>query len=165
MPGSKVLGENIAEEFIKGYDIVVMENHGVCIGAGSMFEAFMRFETLESCAALNLNARKLGEPKSLQDSELNLTIQREHLIMDEFVPKKHSSEECAARRDMITLIRRSYKQKLFGSTQGTYSMRLSDGSFLITPFGDDRAYMDERDLVLIKNKNPPALPGGSCAQQ
>jgi L-fuculose-phosphate aldolase len=71
--------------------------------------------------------------------------------MDDFVPHKHSSEERAARRDMINLIRRSYRQNLFGSTQGTYSMRLSDGSFLITPYGVDRAYMEEADLVLIKH--------------
>jgi len=73
------------------------------------------------------------------------------LILDEFVLSTHSSEECAARRDMVNLIRRSYQQQLFVSTQGTYSVRLSDGSFLITPYGVDRAYMDETDLVLIRN--------------
>ena len=151
VPGSKALGDNIYRCFENGHNIVVMENHGVCIGAGDLFDAFMKFETLESCAELELHARKLGIPKSLQESELNLTATNNHLTMDDYVLNKHSSEECAARRDMITLIRRSYRQKLFGSTQGTYSMRLSNGSFLITPFGVDRAYMDESDLVLIKN--------------
>jgi len=55
-----------------------------------------------------------------------------------------------ARRDMITLIRRSYKQGLFTATHGSYSVRLSDGSFLITPFGMDRAYLEEDDLVRVK---------------
>ena len=151
VPGSKILGENIADEFEKGYNVVVMENHGVCIGAEDLFNAFKSFETLESTAALDINARKLGTPKSLLESEINLTATRDHLTMDDFVPNKHSPEECAARRDMITLIHRSYDQRLFGSTQGTYSVRLSDGSFLITPYGVDRAYMDESDLVLIRN--------------
>jgi len=151
VPGSKALGENIAAEFEKGTNIVVMENHGVCIGAESLFEAFKMFETLETTAALEILARKLGTPKSLQEPEHNITATRDHLVMDDFVLNKHSPEECAARRDMVTLIRRSYRQNLFVSTQGTYSMRLSDGSFLITPFGVDRAYMDEADLVLIKN--------------
>jgi len=128
-----------------------MENHGVVIGAENMFDAFKRFETLESLANLEINARKLGATKSLNESEVNLSVTRDHLLMDDFVPNKHSSEECAARRDMINLIHRSYRQKLFGSTQGAYSMRLSDGSFLITPYGVDRAYMDESDLVLIKH--------------
>ena len=56
----------------------------------------------------------------------------------------------AARRDMITLIHRSYKMGLFTATHGTYSVRLSDGSFLITPFGFDRAYLEEDDLVRVK---------------
>lgn len=151
VPGSQELGDNIAAEFERGFDIVVMENHGVVIGAEDLFKAFMMFETLETTANLEINARKLGTPKSLQESEINLAATRDHMTMDDFTPNKSSSEECAARRDMITLIRRSYRQKLFGSTQGTYSVRLSDGSFIITPYGVDRAYMEESDLVLIKN--------------
>jgi len=151
VPGSQILGDSIADKFEKGFNIVVLENHGVCIGAFDLFEAFMKFETLETTANLEIIARKIGTPKSLIDNEINLTATREHLIMDDFSLNTHSSEECAARRDMITLIHRSYRQKLFVSTQGTYSMRLSDGSFIITPYGIDRAYMDESDLVLIKN--------------
>ena len=150
VPGSKALGDNISLKFGQGYSVVVMENHGVVIGADNLFEAYEKFETLESLAWLDINARKFGVPKPLKEAEVNLSASRDHLTMDDFAPNKHSSEECAARRDMINLIRRSYRQKLFGSTQGTFSMRLSDGSFLITPFGVDRAYMEESDLVLIK---------------
>jgi len=151
VPGSEKLGDNIAFEFEKGFNIVVMENHGVCIGANTLFDAFKKFETLETTAALEILARKLGTPKPLQDADMNITATRDHLTMDDYILNSHSPEECAARRDMITLIHRSYQQRLFVSTQGTYSVRLSDGSFLITPYGVDRAYMDEADLVLVKN--------------
>jgi len=151
VPGSKILGDYIAKEFEQGYDVVVMENHGVVIGAGDLFDCYKRFETLESVASLEINARKLGPLTSLKESEINLSATRDHVLMDDFAVNKRSSEECAARRDMINLIRRSYRQKLFGSTQGTYSVRLSDDSFLITPYGIDRAYMEESDLVLIKH--------------
>jgi len=151
VPGSALLGESIAAQFEKGDNVVVMENHGVVIGAENLFAAFMKFETLETTAALETLARKIGTLKAMTDSDYNLTNTRDHIMFDNFLPSKHSPEECAARRDMVILIRRSYKQKLFVSTQGTFSMRLSDGSFLITPYGVDRAYMDEADLVLIKN--------------
>jgi len=151
VPGSARLGDNIAIEFEKGFDIVVMENHGVVIGAEDLFHAFMKFETLELTARLEINARKLGVPKGLSEGDMNLTATRDHLVMDEFMLNSHSSEECEARRDMIKLIHRSYSQKLFGSTQGTYSVRLSDGSFLVTPYGADRAYLRESDLVMIRN--------------
>jgi L-fuculose-phosphate aldolase len=150
VPGSKTLGENISAEFEKGFGAVVMENHGVCIGTDNLFDAFKTFETLESLARLEMNARKLGVPNSLGEADINLTATRDHLTLDEFVPARHSSEECAARRDMVKLIQRSYRQHLFGSTQGTFSVRLSDGSLLITPFGMDRAYMEEADLVLVR---------------
>ena len=39
---------------------------------------------------------------------------------------------------------------MFTATHGTYSVRLSDGSFVITPFNYDRAYLEEDDLVRVK---------------
>jgi L-fuculose-phosphate aldolase len=71
--------------------------------------------------------------------------------MPTFKSQGHTSEEKAARRDMIKLIHRSYEQSLFTSTQGTYSVRLSDNSFLITPYGMDRKYLAAEDLVLVKD--------------
>ena len=50
---------------------------------------------------------------------------------------------------MCELIHRAYDQQLFTSTQGTFSQRLGDGSFLITPFNIDRKYLDPADIVRI----------------
>lgn len=155
VPGSEQLGENIASRFQNGCDIVLLENHGVCIGAADMFTAFQRFETLNYSADLEILASSLsggiGSIKTLPEKAYQASETRDHLVMDDFIPHSHSSEELAARRDMITLIRRSYKQGLFTATQGTYSVRLSDGSFLITPSGLDRAYLEEDDLVRVKS--------------
>lgn len=150
VPGSQKLGENIGKCFADGCDTVLLENHGVCIGAKDMFTAFQRFETLNYTAELEILAKNLGEPKSLANEAYLISQTTVHLKMDDFIPHSHSSEELAARRDMITLIRRSYRMGLFTATHGTYSVRLSDGSFLITPFGQDRAYLEEDDLVRVK---------------
>ena len=150
VPGSEQLGDNIGKCFMEGCDIVMLENHGVCIGAADMFTAFQRFETLDYAANLEILARRIGTPKPLDEAAYKVTLTRTHLKMDDFIPSSHSVEELAARRDMITLIRRSYKQGLFTATHGTYSVRLSDGSFLITPYGMDRAYLEEDDLVRVK---------------
>lgn len=150
VPGSEKLGENIAKEFAKDVDIVMLENHGVCIGAKDMFTAFMMFETLDYSANLEILSAKLGKVTTLTSEEIKATDTRFHLKMDDFIPNSRTSEELEARRDMITLIRRSYRQGLFTATHGTYSVRLSDGSFIITPFGRDRAYLQEEDLVRIK---------------
>jgi len=156
LPGSQQLGENIAAKFDKGYQVVLLENHGVVIGSADIFQAFMVFETLESAAILEINARKIGNLRPL----LPEIIQNANIInttkYDDFIPFSHSSEEKAVRRDLIKIIRRSYEQGLFTSTQGTYSARLSDGAFIITPHGQDRMYLEVEDLVLIKNSQKEA---------
>ena len=151
LPGSKALSDGIAAGFEKGADIVIMQNHGVCVGANSLFDAFMKFETLENTAAIEIIAGRLGTPRPVAESEIGLAATQDHLTMDDLIPDGHDPEECAARSDMIALIRRSYRQRLFAGAQCTYSARLSDGSFLITPCGTDCAYLDEPELVLIKN--------------
>ena len=83
-----------------------------------------------------------------------------HPEMDEFVPRTHSSEELDARAEMCKLIHRAYDNQLFMSSQGTFSKRLSDGSFIITPYDMDRKYLEPADLVRIEDnrkehgKNP-----------
>ena len=150
VPGSDELGQKIGEVFASGCDIAILENHGVCIGAEDMFTAFQRFETLNYTAQLEILGRKLGKVNHLDPDAGRITATRYHEKMDDFIPRVITSEEQAARRDMITLIRRSYKMDLFTATQGTYSVRLSDDSFLITPYGMDRAYLEEDDLVRVK---------------
>ncbi len=150
VPGSEKLGDNIGKCFADNCDMVLLENHGVCIGAPDMFTAFQKFETLEYTANLEILAKRIGSPKPLSEHAYKIAQTTNHTKMDDFIPSTHSVEELAARRDMITLIHRSYRQGLFTATHGTYSVRLSDGSFIITPFGQDRAYLEEDDLVRVK---------------
>ncbi|MCF0146308.1 MAG: class II aldolase/adducin family protein [Eubacterium sp.] len=150
VPGSTELADKIGSVFAEGYDVAILENHGVCIGADDMFTAFQRFETLNYSCELEILANKIGNIRSLPEAETQKHWTTDHEKLDDFIPRVISSEEQAARRDMITLIRRSYKMGLFTATHGTYSVRLSDGSFIITPFGLDRAYLTEDDLVRIK---------------
>ena len=150
VPGSDELGDNIGKVFGDGCDIVILENHGVCVGAPDMFTAFQRFETLNYTATLEGLASKIGKIRTLPNEAYRISETTHHTKMDDFIPNSHSSEELAARRDMITLIRRSYQMGLFTATHGTYSVRLADGSFLITPFNFDRAYLEEDDLVRVK---------------
>ena len=150
VPGSDALGERVGAVFANGCDISILENHGVCIGAPDMFTAFQRFETLNYTATLEGLAKKIGNIHALPAESYRISQTLYHTKMDDFIPNSHSSEELAARRDMITLIKRSYKMGLFTATHGTYSVRLADGSFLITPYNCDRAYLEEDDLVRVK---------------
>ncbi len=152
LPGSDNLGEKIALEFAKDTDIhtVILENHGVVIGHTDLFNAFKAFETIEYCARIQINANIIGTEKSLSDKNLQLAADKLNPVMDEFIQTTHSTEEKEARVKMAQLIRRAYKQRLFISTQGTFSQRINGDTFLITPHNVDRMYLEPEDIVTIK---------------
>ena len=160
IPGSKILGNKIAAVFEKGYNTVMMENHGVIVGHEDLFKAFKAFETLEFCARLEINARNIGTPKPLSDRDVKISNTKNNALMEEFQPKGYSSAEKEARAKMCKLISRSYDQRLFTSTQGTFSQRIDGNNFIITPYNRDRKYLEVHDLVRIENgkkeagKNP-----------
>lgn len=147
--GSPELADNIAAEFKKGYSVVLLENHGICIGAETISQAYLIFETLEFAARSELLARRLGTLNPLSETQIDLARTKAHTRLSDFHPRQHSSEELAARRDMTAIIQRAIQQKLFTSGNGTLSVRLSDGTFLITPYGRDRRQVHEENLVLV----------------
>lgn len=149
LPGSQDLGNKISDEFQKGFNTVILENHGVVIGAKSMFDAFKSFETLDFSARLEIDAQSIGTPNPLTPEKIDWYKSRQYVVMDEFVEKHMSSEEKDIRRNMCKFIKRAYDQELFTSTQGTFSQRFGDDGFIITPSGMDRKYLEPEQLVKI----------------
>ncbi|MBI9104391.1 MAG: class II aldolase/adducin family protein [Spirochaetales bacterium] len=149
VPGSEALGENIASILVKDINTVILENHGLVTVADDLFQAFMQFETLDYCANLEIKSRQIGKPVSLTSDQIELASKKHPERLAEFVPQTVSSAEKDARHKMCELIHRAYDQRLFTSTQGTFSQRLSDDSFLITPFNIDRKYLEVGDIVRI----------------
>jgi L-fuculose-phosphate aldolase len=151
LPGSTELGEKIARVFARGCSTVILENHGTMVGAEDLFRAFMAFETLDFCARLEIDAERIGTPAGLSPDRIQLWDRQQSPRMDEFIPRSHSSHERESRHEMCELIRRGCDQKLFTSAQGTFSHRLGDTSFIITPDLVDRKYMQASDLVRIES--------------
>jgi L-fuculose-phosphate aldolase len=149
LPGSDDLGEKIASVLKRGINTVLLENHGVVVVGEDLFKAFMAFETLDFCARLELNALQIGKPSSLTPKHIEISKNKNHAVMEDFEPNCFTSRERAARKEMCDLIHRAYKQKLFTSTQGTFSQRLDGDSFLITPYALDRKYLEAEDIVRI----------------
>ncbi len=151
LPGSELLGQNIADVFATGINSVMLENHGVVVGGKTLFDAYAAFETLEFYARLEINAKRIGSPMLLDEQSFELVRDNQELRPAEFEPTYYGTEEREVRREMCKFIQRSYEQRLFNATQGTFSQKLEDGSFVITPYGKDRKYLDEADLVRVEN--------------
>ena len=150
VPGSDKLAKRIVAEIKKGLNVVIMENHGVITCADNLFEAFKRFETLNFAASISITSSIIGKPVSLTEDQLKLYARKGENVLGEFIPKDYTSEERKLRKEMCALIHRSYDQGLFTSTQGTFSVRLDKHTFLITPFGVDRKYIEPEDIVRIE---------------
>lgn len=150
LPGSLELGEKIAKEFKAGCDIAMLENHGVVVSGKTLFDAFKSFEALDFCARLEIDASIIGTTRSLTPEQLDFAKNKEHPLLDEFTPKSHSSIEKGIRRDICEIAHRAYNQQLINSSQGSFSVRLDDDSFVITPYSKDRKYLEPEDMLVIK---------------
>ena len=150
LPGSLELGVVIADTFAQGFDVVLLENHGVVTGGESLLAAFQRFETLDFCARTLIHARKLGKVRTLTAEEIALSHKRGKRLST-FKPVFHTSVERELRQKIVNIVHRAYDQHLMTSTEGTVSARVDENSFLITPYGVDRLYLDIGDIVLVRD--------------
>jgi len=151
LPGSDDLGEKIARVFARGCNTVMLENHGVVTGSTSLSKAFMAFETLDFCARLEIDASRIGTPMGLSPEKIQRWRSERGVEMGELGPGGNASGERQARREICDLVHRACDQQLFTSTQGIFSRRLDEKSFLITPDGMDRKYLEADDLVRVEN--------------
>ena len=149
IPGSAELGENIAGRFAAGFDCVLLENHGAVCGGTSLLQAFHRFEALDFCARLHIQALRLGGRQVLSADELK-TAQSPTEQLREFTPTAQSARETLLRGQICAMVHRACQQQLMSSSAGTLSARLDNTSLLISAADVDRQLLTPGDVVLIK---------------
>lgn len=148
-PGSNELADNIAQTFSEDCDSVILENHGVVVGGGSLTHAFERFEAFEFAGKTLIKANQLGNIQYLDDQQLKLASERS-IDLDSWDPPTASSQERELRRQLCEFVRRGCRQRLLISTEGSFSVRVDGSSFLITPTKQDRELLNVDDLVLVQ---------------
>ncbi|MDR2040103.1 MAG: class II aldolase/adducin family protein [Bacteroidales bacterium] len=151
VPGSQELGDRIGAEFKKGYNAIIMENHGTVVGGSDINDAFQRFETFEFCARAIIYGQQIGEVKYLSDQQ----IAQYEMQMPEQLPEQSSvaypSDERQIRTEICNIVHRACRQGLMVSSYGTVSVRWRGNDFLITPTGVLRWNMDLEDIVQIRD--------------
>jgi len=155
LPGSRRLGKNIAEAFRAGCDSVILENHGVVVGGDSLSHAFQRFEAFEFAAKTVIKGRQLGVVRYLDEGRLR-QAQGRSVALESFDPGPPTTDERELRRQLCLFLRRGCRQRLLISTEGSYSARLGEDAFLITPTQQDRESLDAADLVLVQGNRREA---------
>ncbi len=153
VPGSQELGDVIAEEFAKGFNAVIMENHGVVIGGKDMMEAYNRFETLELLAQTLVNAAEFGTPVELSNEQLEEYLAKSVNTLGENNDVVYTSNEKAVRNEIVAFMDRSSTQKLMYTSVGAISVRLEGNDFVTTPKNEANWNLDVSDLVQVKDGN------------
>ncbi len=149
MMGSQKLGENIALTFSGGFNIAMLENHGVVCGGTTLLEAFQRMETLEFCARTLIAAKAIGEYHILSQTQLEKAISSEQSL-EEFHLENQTSLEHKLRQEIVSFLQRACSRQLMFSKVGAISTRLDETSFLISSKGADRCSLEFDDIVLIR---------------
>lgn len=160
LPGSIELGKVIAEEFKKGVNAVIMENHGTVVGGSDLGDAYQRFETMEFCARTLINGNTIGTPNYLTDEQINEFEDQIPRLLPEMKMVDYPSDERAIREQIKKIVRRACAQGLMISSYGTVSVRWKGDDFLITPTNVARWDIQNKDVVQIKNgkREPGKLP-------
>jgi L-fuculose-phosphate aldolase len=145
MTGSAELGAAIAATFAQGYNVVMLENHGVVTAADTMLTAFQRFETLEYCARTLIKAKTLGVIQTTPNPQ-SATVPK----MPEFTAASHNDDEQKIRQQVVDMVKRAVERQLMLSTSGVVSARIDESIFIITPADYDRYTVQVEDCVLIR---------------
>lgn len=151
IPGSEELGEVIGDEFKKGYNATIMENHGTVVGGSDLSDAFQRFETLEFCARTILYGSQIGTPQYLSDNQIDKSQAQLPTIVPEMEVTEYPSDEVEKRLEIYNIVQRSCQQGLMISSFGTVSRRWRGNDYLITPRDVNRWDMRIEDIVQIKD--------------
>jgi len=110
----------------------------------------MRFRINPPISAKTIiKARQLGEIRYLTDEEIAVAS-RPAPRWTGFAHASPNTREKELRATLVEFVRRAYRQRLFISTQGSFSARVDGDSFLITPYQEDRGTLDVGDLVLVR---------------
>ena len=160
LPGSEKLGKVIAEEFEKGYNAIIMENHGTVVGGSDLNDVFQRFETLEFCARTIIYGNTIGEAKYLEDEQIEEFESQIPRLLPEMESVEHPSDERAIREQIKKIVHRASDQGLMISSYGTVSVRWRGNDFLITPTNVSRWTIDNDDVVQIRDgkREPGKIP-------
>ncbi|HAN97473.1 MAG TPA: aldolase [Planctomycetaceae bacterium] len=151
LPGSTMLGDSIAATAKSGVDCILLENHGVVVAGRDLLEAFQRFEALEFAAMTAIQARHLGEVRLLDDAQLEIARSR-RVDLTPLPPRPAGTAERELRRTLCEFVRRGVRQRLLISTEGSFSARLDDDAFLITPSQRDRHSLSPTDIVAVRGE-------------
>ncbi len=145
MPGSRNLKRYVTEKFEAGYNAVLIENHGIVIGAENLYKAICILEELELSANIHLKALELKRDK---DSQIMRRVAYKQNFEKKIIKQASDNNLC---KEICDYIIRGFKTHLFSSSIGRISVRTGNDSFYINSANCDRREPLYKDIIEIIN--------------
>lgn len=149
VPGSIRLGEKIDKVYKKGSDAVMMNNHGVVVVGKDLYDAFDKFESLETCAMLLLESQVFGGEKYLRGEQIAKFNSIATTLKEGTV--KNEVDDILLKNDLARFSKRSYHHKYFTSSFGIFAVRSGKNSFLIMGDNCDRDSVCVNTIAKVEN--------------
>lgn len=147
----------VLEAFAGGASAVVFGDGMVMVGAVNPSRAYTLLETLELCAAVEHNAVSLGTRRLFVAEKHRVRYELEAApVLKELTEDAPAEDDEACRAELCALMARACAEGLASAAYGSCAVRLSDGSFLVTPSDCDRFCLKPQDLIRVK--------AGACAR-
>lgn len=161
--GSVDLADRVAEQIQDGHNCIIMENHATVVAGSTLEEAYQRFEAFEAFAKIIINAKRLGNLKTLQNGS-EKTKKSELKKYPARPTTEIQQAEKTVRDQICEFAGRACRHNLMLSTIGAISVRMGSSDFIITPDGKDHRYLNAGDLVRLVDgyEEPDKSSDNSC---
>ncbi len=151
IPGTVDLGAELASVFAQGFDCVLMKNHGIVVGAESLFQALARLEILEMTARAVFTAREIGNLKKPAAETVSAPELPHDHACDEGPsgPVEPAATDLEAAADLAHFASRGNRRQLLQLGRGGLSVRChaDPTRYLATPRPCDFTSVTAQQLI------------------
>lgn len=151
VPASQQLLDDVVAMARTGSNVLTLDSHGTYILSDtSLFDAFKLQDLLEMTARCEAVAPAIGASfKPLTPAEVERYAGVTE-IKETYGPETETVTAAKAREQLCELARRAYDNRVLDLTLGSFSVRLGEDDFLITPANRDIANLLPEEIVRVK---------------
>jgi len=155
-PGSNDLANVVANEFKKGFSMVMLQNHGIVAGAATIKEAYHKIVMLNICAEASINAKQLGKLNLLTQNQLEFSTKENFFLQKcNYTQKANFSKKLEFAN---TMIERAFKQNLLNGRLGAISFKTQFDSAIISKKNPDWEHFKFKDFYTLNKHDFAQTP-------
>lgn len=149
-PGTMELAIETARVLQGKNEVAILENHGLFIVSDTQDEAFSKMENLDFLAQIQYIAKRLkAHSHELSEAQIRAIEAYDQELKS---LETHDSHYAGDKAELLLLmVQRLYKRGVIPSRGASFSVRVNEESFLLTPKNISVYALETDDMVLVSN--------------